>query len=261
VQVEGRPAARQGDACACSGPPDAIAAGSPDVLIGDAAEAGAAGGARGGGASRLARASAAALNTLAPGPAPEDGHAIAARFTDPAGRPIVGVPYAIAEDDDGRADLLPGNGEVHRPAPSAEAEAEVRIAALLGAWWSTDEARPGDTVALTGEVLGIANGTAVRIAVQRLAAGTNEAVGAVEVRVAGGCIEARWTCAPLTSETESKEPGARDVEVYVAVVAADGVPQRVRTGPLRVVGSRLRPVSADGEAPGAPARRPFRMSA
>ncbi len=36
VLIEGLPAARAGDLCMCSGPPDTIALGSATVLIGDA---------------------------------------------------------------------------------------------------------------------------------------------------------------------------------------------------------------------------------
>jgi hypothetical protein len=101
----------------------------------------------------------------------------------------------------------------------------------------------------------------VRVAVQRLAAGTNEAVGAVEVRVAGGRIEAKWTCDPRRTDSADEDAAVRDVEAYVAVVGADGTPQRVRTDPLRVVGSRLVPVPTDGGAPASTAQFPFCISA
>jgi len=204
------PAARMGDMCVCSGPPDVIAMGAATVLIGDSAEGGAK---RDGGGGRGVRAQAAAYSAVAAeslGPEVTELREpfFAAQVTSGNGVPIAKA-QSYVKNADGKESrgVLPGNGQVRSNRLQSEGDNKVLLQQVHSVRWSTEEARVGDEVKITAKVSGIEDGTEVMIRIEQLAPAGNgsDTVHVMTESVAGGSVEAAWTYGQTSEDHPSSE--------------------------------------------------------
>lgn len=140
VLICGQMAARMGDPVMCSGPPDSIIGGCPNVLIGESASAGAG-----------AMVSAAAAGGGVKGEKVE-GHFLDVTFVDKAGLPIKGVDYKI-KSPSGEETMGTLSGPIKKMG-IPQGNYEIQLKAIISAKWSKKEARDGETVKLHTEAIG-----------------------------------------------------------------------------------------------------------
>ncbi|PQJ33897.1 hypothetical protein BSZ35_04125 [Salinibacter sp. 10B] len=270
VMINGMPAARMGDVCTCSGPPDSIVGGEPTVMInsggnpvmiggsgmvmiggsGPVIIGGGAGGSGGGGGGSAGVQGAVATAAAAEGGSPEATelveHWIDFAFEDAAGNAMAGVPYAL-EDPAGELSehWLQGDGRVRRSLlPEGNGTATVK--SVKGAEWSKTEATVGEEVTVTATAKGIEDGTPATVQIEQLPmdGGSSAAiVGEIETEVSGEEVEAAWTYEhgeedQYDSQTPEEDPPVstgstgQQLPAYVAVVDVEGYPLPAMSGLL-----------------------------
>jgi hypothetical protein len=176
-------AARVGDMCTCTGPPDTIAMGCNTVLIGEGSAGGGAAGQTGSGSGETATSS--STDEV-------EQHYIDARFVDKGGKPVSGVQYKL-KDPDGNETRGTLAGQIKRTGVS-EGQYEVRLAAIKKAEWSAKKAKRSETVKMGAEVVGFDSGAKATFQVFRR--DSNRADRPIDtisdVDVSGDTVEADW---------------------------------------------------------------------
>ncbi|MBT8341877.1 MAG: hypothetical protein HKP58_19675 [Desulfatitalea sp.] len=193
VLIGGMPAATVGDLATCAGPPAAIVMGCPTVLIGTGGGGGASVSA-GGGAVQAAGAGAISAVTGQPGPKGQGPHWFKTQFVDSADLPVTEVRYALT-DPDGRetSAVLTGDGTIRRGGLPDAGDYKIQLFVVYNAQWSKSEAKVGDTIKLTAETEGYADGTPALVRIwEREISGLDNVVTEMTVEVKGDKIEAQW---------------------------------------------------------------------
>jgi len=217
VMIGGMPAARVMDQAICVGPPDMIAMGCFTVLIGETSPGGGGGG--GAGASNAGAAAAAAGGSSEA----ESGerHWVEFLLADSAGRPLASVPFELQDPSGETArGASAADGKIRRDGLSAAGDCRVKVFALSEAAWSVEEAQVGDSLTLTAEAWGFADGTAARLIIfERQVRGAARAIATIAAEVQGGRVEAEWQYAypPRSSEEEASFQGYWRPEYYFVV--------------------------------------------
>lgn len=222
VLIGGQPAARVGDMCQCSGPPDSIAMGCTTVLIGTGGGGGGAGMAGAGGKTVEAEkgADAGKSKELAEeaGEADEaetEDHYLDVKFVDKGGKPIMGVDYKIKSPDQ-QTDQGTVFGKVKKTGVKP-GDYEIELKAITKAEWSKKQARDGETVKMLVETAGVESGT--RASLQIWERNINEADKKIadidDVEVTNGKIETEWRYV-YVDEDEEKEPLQAGRQKYYA---------------------------------------------
>jgi hypothetical protein len=191
VLIGGMPAARMGDMCVCTGPPDSIALGCPTVLIGETAGGGGGGG---GGAPASASAGAHAALVGEPGPEAEGPHWLDVQFVDSAGNPVTEVSYELTHVDGYKeSGFLTGDAAIRRGGLPEAGNYTVKLFSVYNAKWSTDSARVGDVVELSAEVEGYEDGTPARFEIYESdLKGPDKVVALKKSQVKSGKVENEW---------------------------------------------------------------------
>ena len=206
VLIGGQPAARQGDIATCAGPPDPIMMGFPTVLIGDAAGGGAGGGAGassgssgggGGTAASVGSVVSATIATKSPpgggGPPSREDHWIKFEFKDKVDDPIGGTLYTF-DTPDGKEwnGTLGAAGEIWWSGHTA-GQGRVVLYGVTNAKWSQDEAKVGDTLALSADVESYPSGTPAKFLIyKRDVSGTDTLIAVIDAETQGDKVEAQW---------------------------------------------------------------------
>lgn len=218
VLIGGKPAARMGDTGICAGPPSAIVAGCPTVLIGDGPPGG--GGGAGGGAKESAKAAAVEV---------AENHYLDVKFVDKGGKPITGVKYSTKAPDGERAEG-PLTGKIKKTGVK-EGDHEITLKAIVKAQWSVDKAEVGEKVKLIVETAGIESG---EIATMEIFIKDNNfadhLLTTIESQVKSDKIEEEWELKineELVGDQESKEQkGGYSSPSFFFKVTSDGVSSR-----------------------------------
>lgn len=193
VLIGGLPAARMGDLATCVGPPDMIAMGCMNVLIGEVAAGSASGGGMSAGAAAGAAASAALAMLDNLDTTTLEEHWVAFRFQDKAGLPVSGIPYKMVDADGVESEaLLRLDGRVVRDALS-EGNSSVTLRGIRGAKWAKTTAKIGDKVNLSANFDGFENGEEATVQIfKRDLTGPDVLVESIASKVQSGKVEAEW---------------------------------------------------------------------
>ncbi len=211
VFIGGVPAARVGDTAFCTGPPDAIAMGCTTVLIGETGSGG------GGSAGPAASNAGAAMATSGGGREGPEGHWLDFRFVDSAGLPVRSVVYEL-ERPDGRTERgkLSADGRARCAGLTQTGNGTVRLCGVFNAQWSAHEADAGETLTLSADVWGFADGTAACITVcERDLKGADHELQVIDAEVGGEALQAEWT---YPHPQERRPYGARTGRGYSSPV-------------------------------------------
>jgi hypothetical protein len=176
-------AARVGDMCTCTGPPDTITMGCNTVMIGEGSAGG--GGAGQSGSGTGATGTSTSTDQI-------ESHRIDVKFVDKGGKPISGVRYKL-KDPDGNEATGTLAGRIKQSCVS-EGQYEVSLAAIKKAEWSSRKAKQGETVKMGAEVVGFESDAKATIQVfKRDANRADRPVDTVsDVAVSGDKVEADW---------------------------------------------------------------------
>ncbi len=193
VLIGGMPAARMGDMLICVGPPDSILMGCPTVLIGEGGSGSASGGGSGSAGAGSAAASAATAQSGNNESTTKIEHWAEFAFTDSAGVPVSGLPYAITTPDGKQSTgILRLDGRVTRDALS-KGNCTVDLLAVHSAKWEKDKAQVGDKVKWSAKVDGFKEKTPAQCAIfRRDLFGPDIQVHGEDTEVRGGKVEGEW---------------------------------------------------------------------
>jgi len=222
VLIGGMPAARMGDMLVCAGPPDTVAMGAPNVLIGEAGTGAATGGGAGMSGAAAAQASASAAVFDNNEVTTKEEHWIEFQFVDKAGLPVSGVPYTF-EDPEGKVDegKLRMDGKVRRDGLD-EGQCRVVLKSVYEAKWETEKARPEEKVAYSAKMHGFEDGTIATVQIiKRDITGPDVVVDEIEAKVQGGKIEGEWTFIypdDKTDEEKNTPAGYTSPQFYFEVI-------------------------------------------
>lgn len=217
VLICGQMAARMGDPVMCSGPPDSIVAGCPTVLIGESAAV-----------SAGAMASAAKAGGGVKGEKVE-GHFLDVTFVDKAGLPIKGVDYKI-KSPSGDETMGTLSGPIKKTG-IAQGNYEIQLKAIVSAKWSKLNARDGEKIKLTAQLVGFDPTTKVVFDIYEK--NYNKADILIKTQsglnIKGEKVEFEWAYEYPARDDDLSATGKREhysAPVYYFMVKADGISAR-----------------------------------
>ena len=269
VLIGGVPAARMGDMCICAGPPDTIALGSPNVLIGGGGGGGAGGGGAGGGGGGGQAGTVAAAEAQATAPEETELRSPFASLvvTDTEDTPLPLLPFRL-KDASGQETpgTLPGGGHVRRNL-TEEGSLTFTGMIVLGAEWSTDEAQVGEEVSVSCKAIGFEDGTPALVSIKKTSQMGEHTftVAQIPTDVRGETVEATWA---YEAEPVEDRPGgasaaraetdwSAETPAYIAEVMVEGCPQKSATGLLEYSATLVVEFQDDNDEP--VARAPYRI--
>jgi len=196
VLIGGKPAARMGDTAICAGPPATIVSGCPTVLIGDG------GGGGGGGAGSGQKGD---KKDDTDSKEDKEDHYLDVKFTDKAGKPVVGVAYK-AKDPESKESQGAIYGKV-RKTGLQEGNCEIELRAITKAVWSEKEARVGDKVKLQVEVSGFDSGVKAEFNIfEKDISSADDLIANLEGEVSGGKAEVEWEYQYVEDDDDVSNP-------------------------------------------------------
>lgn len=204
VLIGGMPAARMGDIATCVGPPDVIASGCMNVLIGDLMPGGGGGGGGGSPAVAAAHASAATAQTANTESTTAIEHWLEFKFTDKSGNPVSGIPYKLLDSGNNESrGILLTDGKIRRDAIQS-GNAKVQLYYIHNVKWSKDSIKIGEDLKLQADSEGFDDGIPALFQIfKRDINDPDIIIENIKCEVKNNKIEAGWIY-ELQSDSENK---------------------------------------------------------
>jgi len=222
--VNGSAVATVGCVCVCCGPPDAIAMGSPSLVVGSSGTRHDRVGGSGSGPRTSSSACSAAMATRPqPVEAVPDSCFLSVQVTDSGAKAAAAASYVTSGPGvSRRSGFLPGNGYIQQSLPQ-EVETTFTIQTVYGARWTCREIEAGEKVTVTAHVLGIKDGSPATVRVYSVSASRGAALTrAIETSVTGDQISVSLA---VSVDDMNGEP----VRVLRAIVHVEGCLRQAQT--------------------------------